>query len=105
MSLLLDKSIMHPDNIAQGYDLVASEPIGPNEKYGEIHTGDAWEPARQYFCGDYTPNHTMPLALVIHGDESHLDLKGPLKTVPITFTLSCFNQKARNCEEFWHPRA
>ncbi len=62
MSLLLDKSIMHPDNIDQGYNLLTEKPIGPNDKYGEVHTGDAWAPARQYFCGDYTPNHNMPLA-------------------------------------------
>jgi hypothetical protein len=105
MSLLLDKSIMHPDNITLGYDLLTGKPIGLNDKYGEIHTGDASEPAIQYFCRDYTPNHNIPLPLVIFGDESHLDLKGSLKTLPIMFTLSCFNQKAKSCKEFgipWH---
>jgi hypothetical protein len=47
----------------------------------------------------------MPVALVIFGDESYLDLKVPLKKLPIMFTLSCFNQKARNHKEFWCPRA
>ncbi len=103
ISLLLDESIIHPDYIAQGYNLLTGKPNGLNDKYGEIHLGDAWEPARQFFCGDYTPNHNMPLAIVIFGDEFHLDLKGSLKTMPIKFTLSCFNQKARNCKEFSHP--
>ena len=87
---------MHPYNIAYGYDLLTGKSIGPNDCYREIHTGDAWEPARTYFYGDHTSNNNMPVALIIFGDESHLDLKCSLKTVPIMFTLSCFNPKARN---------
>ncbi len=48
----------------------------------------------------------MPIALVIFGDKSHLDLHhGSLLTLPIIFTLSCFNQKSRIKEEFWWPLA
>jgi hypothetical protein len=78
---------MHPDNIAYGYNLLTGKSIGPNNHYGEIHTRDAWEPTRKYFCGDHTPNHKMPLALIIFGDETHLDLKGSLKTLPIITSL------------------
>ncbi len=42
----------------------------------------------------------MPIALVIIGDKSHLDLHGSLSTLPIIFILSCFNQDSRNKEEF-----
>jgi hypothetical protein len=47
----------------------------------------------------------MPLALVIFGDKSHLDLHGSLLTLPIIFPLSCFNQESRNKELFLHPLA
>jgi hypothetical protein len=43
----------------------------------------------------------MPVALVVFGDESHFDQKGTLKTMPLMFTLSFFNQKARNDVRFW----
>jgi hypothetical protein len=100
MSLLLDESLMHPDNLAEGYDIFTGKATGPCLHYGEIHTGDAWEPARKHFCGDdYTSN--MPVALVVFGDESHFDQKGTLKTMPLMFTLSFFNQKARNDVRFW----
>jgi hypothetical protein len=94
LSLLLDESIMHPDNIAEGYDLLTGKSTGPNDHYGEIYTGDAWEPAVHHYCGDDPLN--MPIALVIFTDESHFDSKGTLKTLPIMFTLSLFNQKIRN---------
>jgi hypothetical protein len=91
MSLLTDPTLMQPKNIAHGYYLFTGKCEGNNadDCYGEIHTGDAWEPARQQFCGDDNPIN-MPLALVIFGDKSHLDLHGSLSTIPILFTLSCF---------------
>ena len=92
---------MNPDNIADGYDLFTGKVNGPDNHYGEIHTGDAWIPARNHFCGEH-PNN-MPLALVIFGDKSHLDLHGSLSTLPLTFTLSCFNERSRNKSEFWRP--
>jgi hypothetical protein len=103
LSLLLDDSIMHPDNIAEGYDLLTGKSIGPNNHYGEIHTGDAWKPAVHHYCGNDPRN--VPIALVIFANESHFDSKGTLKTLPIMFTLSCFNQKARNNVRFWRPLA
>jgi hypothetical protein len=47
----------------------------------------------------------MPIALVVFGDKSHLDLHGSLSTLPIIFTLSCFNHVSRNKEEFCCPLA
>jgi hypothetical protein len=40
MSLLLDKSIMHLDNISYGYDLLTGKSVGPNDHYRENHMGD-----------------------------------------------------------------
>ncbi len=100
LSLVLDENLMHPNNIAEEYDIFTGKGSQPDDVYGEIHTGDAWEPARQHFCGDDPSN--MPLALVIFGDKSHLDLHGTLSTLPLTFTLSCF--KATNSQET-NPRS
>jgi hypothetical protein len=47
----------------------------------------------------------MPMRLVLFGDKSHLDMHGSLSTLPIIFTLSFFNQEARNKDEFWRPLA
>jgi hypothetical protein len=94
MSLLTDPTLMQPKIIAHGYDLFTGKCEGNNtdDCYGEIHTGDAWEPAQQQFCGNGNPIN-MPIALVIFADKSHLDLHGSLFTLPIIFTLSCFNQE------------
>jgi hypothetical protein len=47
MSLLTDPTPMQPKNIAHGYDLFTGkcESNNTDDHYGEIHTGDAWEPA------------------------------------------------------------
>jgi hypothetical protein len=95
LSLLLDDSLLHPDNIADQYNIFTRKATGLNLHYGEIHTGDVWEPARKHFCQDDYPNN-MPIALIVFGDKSHFDSKGTLKTMPLMFTLSLFNQKARN---------
>ncbi len=104
MSLLTDPTLMQPKNIAQGYDLFTGkcERNNTDDSYGEIQTGDAWEPARQHFCGNDNPIN-MPIVLVIFGDKSHLDLHGSLSTLPIIFTLSCFNQESRNKDKFCIP--
>jgi hypothetical protein len=104
LSLLLDESLLHPDNIANQYNIFTGKATCLNLYYGEIHTGDAWEPARKHYCEDDYPNN-MPIALVVFGDESHFDSKRTLKTMPLMFTLSLFNQKARNDVHFWRPMA
>jgi hypothetical protein len=47
----------------------------------------------------------MPIALVIFGEKFHFDLHGSLSTLPIMFTLSCFNKESRNKAKFWRPLA
>jgi hypothetical protein len=101
LSLLLDENVMRPENIAEGYDIFTGKGNQSEDVYGEIQTGDAWEPARQHFCGEDSCN--MPVALVIFGDKSHLDLHGSLSTLPLAFTLTCFNEKSRNRFVFWRP--
>jgi hypothetical protein len=104
MSMLTDDQIMNPNNIAQGYNLFSGKSVegqGHDDVYGEIHTGNIWDKTVDRFCGNHPQN--MPLGLVIFGDNSHLDLKGALSTIPIIFTFTCFNHDARNKVENWRP--
>ena len=106
MSLLQDEELMQEENLAPGYDIHTGKPTEEVTHYGEVHTGDAWEPARKHFCGvHHDNNQNMPIALIIFGDKSHFDLHGTLSTTPLIFTLSCFNQRARNLARFWRPIA
>ena len=101
LSLLKDDELMKEENLVPGYDLHSGKPTSPSDHYGEVHTGDAWEPARSYYCGDYSQN--MPLALILFVDKSHFDLHGSLATAPMIFTLNIFNERARNDVRFWRP--
>ena len=103
LSLLQHKSLMSEGNMAQGYDLFSGKPTKNSTHYGEVHTGDAWEPARQRYCGDVNKN--MPLALIFFVDKSHFDQHGALSTTPFIFTLSCFNKEARTIADFSKPTA
>ena len=56
LSLLHDPSLMREENFAEGYDIFRGDELDGyecNNNYGEIHTGDAWQPALRRFCGDY----------------------------------------------------
>ncbi len=73
-----------------------------NQKYGEVHTGDAWFPARDRYCAN--PNRpTMPVGLIVYGDKSHTNLHGTLALTPTIFTLTLFNRSSRNNTRFWRP--
>lgn len=106
MDILTNDSCMQPQNIATGYDLFSGDVnnLHPdNQKYGEIHTGDCWLPARDIFCPKVKNEFNMPAALIIFGDKSHTDLHGALALTPIIFTLTMFNRQARNNTHFWRP--
>ena len=76
LSLVNDETLMRADNMAEGYDYLTGHSTNTNNICGEIHTGDSWEIAHRYFCGNEPKN--MPIALVVFGDKSHLDLHGAL---------------------------
>ncbi len=40
-----------------------------NKRYGEIHTGDAWLPARDKFCNPKDNGDNMPVGLIVFGDK------------------------------------
>jgi hypothetical protein len=61
-----------------------------NLNYDEVHTGDAWFPARNRYC-TVTKQQTIPVALIVFGDKSHTDVHRTLSLTPIIFTLTLFN--------------
>jgi hypothetical protein len=92
-------------NFAEGYNVLTGDVDNKNpcnQKYGEVHTGDAWLPARYRFCA--SPNHpTMPVGLIVFGDKPHTILHGTLALTPIIFTLTLFNWTSHNNTRFQRP--
>ena len=111
LDLLSNPTVMQQSNFADGYNVLtgAVDKNHPaNTKYDEVHTGDAWIPARDCYC---PPNVTddniinMPVGLIVFGDKSHTDLHGALLLTPVTFTLTLFNRTFRNNSNAWRPLA
>ncbi len=102
ISLLSDPSVMNKKNFAEGYNVLTGEVNNhpASNKYGEVHTGDAWLPARDRYCQNKTH---MPVGLIVFGDKSHTDLHRALSQTPIIFTLTLFNCAAQNDSKFWRP--
>jgi hypothetical protein len=52
ISLLSDPSVINKKNFAEGYNVLTGKVDNhpANNKYGEVHTGDAWLPARDRYC-------------------------------------------------------
>ena len=106
VSILHDNSLMCVENFARGLDIFTGdvdEQCEYNNCYGEIHTGDAWVPAKDRFAG--TEGKYMPFGIVIFGDKSHTDLHGSLSVTPITLTATFFNRNVRNNPDSWRPIA
>jgi len=105
IDLLSDRTLMIDSNFAEGYNIFTGEidmTHPHNSKYGEIHTGDAWLPARNRYCPQNIKD-AMPVALVVFGDKSHTDLHGSLALTPLIFTCTFFNRAARNNTKSWRP--
>ncbi len=95
-------SLMNEKNFSEGYNMLTGEVDNhsANNKYGEVHTGDAWLPARDWYCQNKTD---MPVGLIVFGDKSHTDLHGSLSLTLIIFTLTLFNHAAQNDSKFRRP--
>jgi hypothetical protein len=92
-SLLTDQTIMVDENFAYGNDALSGDldvNNPTNDKYGELHTGDAWIPARDRYCSN-PQGPTMPVGLIVFGDKSHTGIHGTLSLTPIIFALTLFN--------------
>ena len=64
-SLLSDPSLMKEPNFGEGYNVLTGEVLHDHpahNKYNEVHTGDAWLPARNRYCENL---HDMPVGLII----------------------------------------
>ncbi len=106
ISLLMDSTLMTESNFAEGYNVLTGDVdmINPsNQKYGEVHTWEAWLPARNKYCGGNEGKTNMPVALVVFGDKSHTDLYGALLLTQIIFTMTLFNRSTCNDTKFWRP--
>jgi hypothetical protein len=91
LDMLTNKTCMQEQNKALGYDVFSGdvdEKHIDNQRYGEIHTGDSWLPARDRFCPRRENESNMPVGLIIFGDKSHTNLHGTLALTPIIFTLT-----------------
>jgi hypothetical protein len=102
ISLLSDPSEMNKKNFAEGSNVLIGKVDNhpANNKYGEVHTGGAWLPARDRYCQNRTD---MPVGLIVFGDKSHTDLHGALSLTLIIFTLTLFNSAAQNDSKVWRP--
>jgi hypothetical protein len=102
ISLLSDPSVMNKKNFSEGYNVLTGKVDNhpANNKYGEVHTGNACFPARDRYCQNKTD---MPAGLIVFGDKSHTDLHRALSLTPIIFTLTLFNRAAQNDLKFWRP--
>jgi len=67
---------------------LVNEQLPANQRYDEVHTGDAWMPGRNCFCQQMDKTNVMPVRLILFGDKSHTDLHGALSVTPIIFTLT-----------------
>jgi hypothetical protein len=104
--MLTVKTLILECHIAEGYNILTGNVDIMNQsyqKYEEVHTGEAWLPARNRYCGGYEGETTMPVALIVFGDKSHTDLHGALLLTPIIFTMTLLNQSACNNTKFWRP--
>ena len=99
-SLLTDKYLMKPENLAEGVDIFTGIVTGDDSKYSEFHTGDLWRSAQKRFRKN---GKDIPLGIVVFADKTHTDHNSALVTTQVIFTLTIFNQKARNRVEFWRP--
>jgi hypothetical protein len=92
--MLMDNTLMMESNFAEGYNVLTGnvDMMNPsNQKYGEVHTGEAWLPARNKYCGGNEGKANMSVALIVFGGKSHTDLHGALLLTPIIFTMALFN--------------
>jgi hypothetical protein len=66
ISILTDKTLMSNTNFVEGYNIFTGDVDNNNpcnQKYGEVHTGDACLTARDRYCAN--PNRpTLPVVLL-----------------------------------------
>ena len=84
ISILSDESLMKEENLAPGYNIFTGEVDNNhphNQNCGEVHTGDAWNEARDKYCGN--EGKYIPISLIVFGDKTHTYLHCALRWVEI----------------------
>ena len=100
-ALLTNPELMQEKNLAQGLDVFTGVETEVSDKFGEIHTGEAWSRAVAHHIKDGSDD--MHIGLVAFGDKSHLNTHGALATTPLTFTLSILTRKRATPPNFGVP--
>ena len=106
LSILHDDTLMRNENFANGLNIFTGDVDDgcvENNLFGEVHTGDAWLPAKNRICGSV--GKYMPFGIIIFGDKSNTDQHGSLAVTPVTFTATFFNRRVRNNPDCWRPMA
>jgi hypothetical protein len=107
LDILTNPICMQESNFAPGYNVFTGnvdENHDENKRYSEIHTGDAWLPARDKFWNPNDNGDNLPVGLTVFGDKSHTNLHDALALTTIIFTLTMFNHASRNNTNFWRPQ-
>ena len=98
LKFLNDPSKMNPENIAPNFDIFTGKPIEPSSELGEIHTGSAWEIARENYCG--ADEDALAMGLVVFYDKTHSDCFGSLAVAPLIAVPTWMNEDCRNNVDF-----
>ena len=75
-------SIVHNTKLMQqqNYNVFTGKPTTPITHFGEVHTGEVFEPARAKYCGDDPTN--IPYPLILFYDKTFVDLHASLACSP-----------------------
>jgi hypothetical protein len=92
MSMMEDEGIVCPSNIAESYNFWNGTNT-ESDSYGEIHTGNVWNPTRLAYVGD-DPDK-LPVPLNGFYDKTHTDNKGILAISPFLITFAFLNLGTR----------
>ena len=101
LSLLRDKDLMDPTNLAIDYPL-NSKPTFPRTEISEIKDSLWYENAYKYYEDTYGNDPSRLICgIILAIDKTHTDAKGKLCLESVNFSLSIFNTKTRRT----NPRA
>ena len=120
LSMLHDPEVMHPDNIAEGYDLhtglindeefwihetideddllAIPTPRDPDLLLGEVVYGAKFQMARRRFC---TKDHHMAVPLILFYDKATMDRYNILSTAPILASFGFLKNSVRTRRFVW----
>ena len=89
---------MQQEIFAPDYDAFTGKPTTPITHFGEVHTGESFEPARAKYCADDPTN--MPCPLILFYDKTFVDLHASLACSPVIMWPTFFKQECRNKLKF-----